>query len=344
VKSICFFNNKGGVGKTTLTCNMAFTFAKDFHKKVLVVDCDPQCNATILMLGEERSMPLYWNDIDPSNPLESSTLIEALRPLEFGDSSICTSLSVVDNGDNRFCVDLLPGHPRVSIIEERLAQAWRDASGGEIEGLRRTNWAKLLCDHFSADYDLIIFDLGPSLGSLNRSCLIGTDYFVTPMGADIFSMIGLRNISEWLEQWIDSYTQSLAACDKKYSGAIDHFGLRRNLPIQHGFAGYTVQAYIAKYTSGERRPTRAFERIISSFPSEIENNLAKYRREGVTSCLSEIPNMYSLVPLAQAVSAPIGGLNTADGLVGTHFSQAKKYQHILHGTASRILHNIDLGG
>lgn len=343
MKSICFFNNKGGVGKTTLTCNIAYTFVYQFGLKVLVIDCDPQCNATILMLGEERSVPLYWENADEIDGIKSSTLIDILKPLEFGDSSINANFTLISAEQNRFSVDLLPGHPRVSIIEERLSQAWRDASGGEIEGLRRTNWAKLLCDIFKDTYDLVIFDLGPSLGSLNRSCLIGADYFITPMSADIFSMIGLRNISEWLSQWIVDYEQSLEVCDRKYKGTIDHFKLTRKLPIGQGFVGYTVQAYIAKYTAGERRPTKAFEKLISSFPSEIEKYLSQYRRDGVISNLGEIPNMYSLVPLAQAVSAPIGGLNTADGLVGTHYSQSKKYQNILIETAQRLLSNIEMG-
>src|SRR5438128_5672808 len=51
--SISMFNNKGGVGKTTLTCNVAAFFASQRYKRVLVVDCDPQCNCTQLVMGQE---------------------------------------------------------------------------------------------------------------------------------------------------------------------------------------------------------------------------------------------------------------------------------------------------
>ncbi|MBE4971701.1 ParA family protein, partial [Enterobacter cloacae complex sp. P11RS] len=44
MKSVAMFNNKGGVGKSTLTCNLASFIATKFNKRVLVVDCDPQCN------------------------------------------------------------------------------------------------------------------------------------------------------------------------------------------------------------------------------------------------------------------------------------------------------------
>ena len=53
MKSICVFNNKGGVGKTTLLCNLAAYFSTKRSKKVLVIDCDPQCNATAYMLVED---------------------------------------------------------------------------------------------------------------------------------------------------------------------------------------------------------------------------------------------------------------------------------------------------
>jgi cellulose biosynthesis protein BcsQ len=53
MRSIAFFNNKGGVGKTTLLCNVAAFLAREKDKKVLIVDADPQCNATQLMLDDD---------------------------------------------------------------------------------------------------------------------------------------------------------------------------------------------------------------------------------------------------------------------------------------------------
>lgn len=336
MKTISFFNNKGGVGKTTLTCNLAFTFAKDFGKRVLIIDCDPQCNSTILILGEEASYNLYSNDQNSTH----KTILNILAPFEDGDSSINTDHSPFPAVDNRFCVDLIPGHPRLSIIEERLTQSWRDGTAGEIEGIRRTNWAKLLVDHYANDYDLILFDLGPSLGTINRSCLIGSDYFIAPMGADIFSMIGLRNISEWLTGWLNEYDIAIRNCENKYPGRIKRFKLSSSPKIKTGFAGYTVQAYIAKYTGGERRPTKAFENVIKNFPREVKKNLEFFANKGTKFKLGEIPNMFSLIPLAQAVNSPIGGLTSSDGLVGTHYTQAKRYQEILKSTAKQILKNI----
>jgi cellulose biosynthesis protein BcsQ len=52
--SVTVFNNKGGVGKTTLLCNLAAYLAQEKGKRVLIVDADPQCNATIYLFREER--------------------------------------------------------------------------------------------------------------------------------------------------------------------------------------------------------------------------------------------------------------------------------------------------
>lgn len=345
MKVLSFFNNKGGVGKTTLTCNLAAHLARQGGLRIVVVDVDPQCNATILTLGEERAAPLYWAE-EPSEERERTTnLWSVLEPIELGEATVMSQVNPILAASNRFGYDLIPGHPRVSIIEDRLSQAWRDAIGGDVGGLRRTNWVVTLAAQLAPRYDLMILDLGPSLGSLNRTALLGSDYFVTPMGADVFSILGLRNISNWLRDWTAAYSRGVENCERTSPGAGARFGLATNLPVLHGFAGYTVQAYIAKFKQGEKRPTKAFERVTSSFASEVRDNLEAYFTPGMGmehALLGEVPNMYSLVPLAQTANAPIVDLRSSDGLVGSHYNQAKRYVDILSGVASALARNIGL--
>jgi cellulose biosynthesis protein BcsQ len=298
-------------------------------------------------LGEDRTVPIYWNStIDQDTSQEPiSTLLDVVKPIEVGDSSINTSIIPTSAKNNRFEVDLLPGHPRLSVIEDRLSSAWREASSGDIGGLRKTNWCSLFCDSLQDKYDIIFLDLGPSLGSLNRTCLLGSDFFVTPMGADIFSIIGLRNIGDWLQQWTKIYSQGIKLCDDSNKNEIDEYNLRRTIPISNGFAGYTVQAYIAKYIGGERRPTKAFEKILHTFPEEIGKNIGGFKPSYITPddfTLGEVPNMYSLVPLAQAVSSPICYLKSSDHLVGTHYTQVANYKKILVKVARSLAHNIGI--
>ncbi len=83
----------------------------------------------------------------------------------------------------------------LSVFEDRLSTAWNNHTNGELGGARITNWLGALLTHFQDDYSIAIVDIGPSLGALNRSVILACDYIVTPLGCDIFSLIGIENIA-----------------------------------------------------------------------------------------------------------------------------------------------------
>jgi cellulose biosynthesis protein BcsQ len=341
--SLCLFNNKGGVGKTTLTCNIAAHFALEKRKRVLLVDCDPQCNTTQLVLTEDATQKLYRQRESRGR---TATILDVVRPLQVGDASIDPNIQPVLASANRFGVDLLPGHPRLSIVEDTLSQAWSEAAGGNIGGIRKSNWCAALCDSFEGRYDIVLFDIGPSLGSLNRTVLLGAQYFASPMGADLFSIFGVKNIAEWLTHWLRVYEIGLDLTEREASGSLADFGIKRSPAIKSGFAGYTVQQYITKSKGGVRRPTKAYERLLQDIPSEIANSLGKFLADGITikaAHLGDVPHMYSLVPLAQSVNAPIRELVASDGLVGSQFKQAESYSKNLTSIAQMLAQNIGLG-
>jgi cellulose biosynthesis protein BcsQ len=339
MKTIALFNNKGGVGKTTLTCNLAAHLALRMNKRVLVIDCDPQCNSTQLVLGNDAIAGLYGAD-----GVLQGTLLQVVRLIDVGDAGIDPDVEPFAASENRFGVDLIAGHPRMSIVEDRLSGAWQSATAGDLGGLRITNWCADLCKALDARYDFALLDLGPSLGSLNRSVLLGADYFVTPMGGDIFSIVALRNISLWLNDWLNGYRVGVQNCDeRKHPGGIDRFGLRKTVPIEHGFIGYTIQQYITKSYSGVRRPTVAFEKILKDVPIEIERNLLQFLSPGLdlpATKLGDVPNLFSLIALAQTASAPLIDLNSKDGLVGSQYQQAEQYARIVSKVAESLAANL----
>ncbi|WP_046530195.1 ParA family protein [Cellulomonas sp. FA1] len=341
MKTVAFFNNKGGVGKTTLTCNVAAHFAHSLGQKVLLVDCDPQCNTTQLLLAEEVCDDLYWS----GNTAQLPTLVDVTRPLEEGGAEIDESVTPMRSSSNRFGVDLLPGHPRMAIVEDLLSRAWAEASGGDLGGIRKTNWTTDLRERHANEYDVLFFDLGPSLGSLNRSVLLGCDYFVTPMGADIFSIVGVRNIRDWFRQWLDSYETALQLCEKRHPGALERYYADARSTIGEGFVGYTVQQYITKSKQGRRRPTLAFERILNSVPGEVRDSLGEFYAPGITddsAKLGDVPNMYSLIPMAQSANAPIAKLGTGDGLVGAQYRQQQNYAAVVGSVARSLAQNLGI--
>lgn len=151
MKTVAFFNNKGGVGKTTLTCNIAAHFARQFRKRVILIDCDPQCNSTQLFLGSAEIEGLYAEDA-----ANNSTVLHVVKPIETGDAGVNTDVIPFLGSKTRFNVDLIAGHPRMSIVEDRLSAAWQESISGESGGLRKTNWCALLCDAIGDRYDVCL--------------------------------------------------------------------------------------------------------------------------------------------------------------------------------------------
>jgi cellulose biosynthesis protein BcsQ len=346
VKSVAMFNNKGGVGKTTLTCNLASFIAGEFGKKVLVVDCDPQCNSTQLIMGVEEAAELYLS-VDANSP---TTIRDVLKPIEDGDSSIDVDLRVLPASDNRFNVDLLPGHPHFAIIEDRLGHAWQMLRARDKQGFRQTNWNTALCASLDDKYDLAIFDLGPSLGSINRSVLMGCEHFLTPLGSDVFSIIGVKNISTWLSAWISDYEHSWDGLQEAEASDLQvRYSIPSKPAIIGGFIGYTVQQYITKSYGKERRATKAYESIIGNVDAEIELSLKDYYGPTLVdhkerAKLGDIPHLYSLVPLAQKRAVPIHGLSSNDGLVGSQFAAVRDFRTRIEPIARNLLRNLGMVG
>ena len=348
MKSICFFNNKGGVGKTTLLCNVASYLATELKLRVLVVDADPQCNATQLILGESRVQSMYkvLSLEGKKRKSSSETLFDVLRPITIGESAITVPRAHSMNLQNRFGVSLIAGHPQVALLEDRLSQAWLQLSGGDIGGARQTNWNTQLCDSLRDKYDAAFFDVGPSLGALNRSVLLGVNYFVTPVGCDVFSLLGVTNISQWLKNWFGHYERSIDACKRAgFSSELSEFGIHEDVEDIARFIGYTVQQYIAKSKEGKRRPTVRYEAIRQKVPATVQTNLGMFVAPQVSPDdleLPDVPHMYSLVPLSQSVAAPIHLLGYGDGLSGAQPGQKDTYVKFIKDLAESVVTNAAL--
>jgi cellulose biosynthesis protein BcsQ len=344
MKSVCFFNNKGGVGKTTLVCNIASYIASKLGYRVLIIDADPQCNSTQLIIEPDELERMY-QPRKPKTPSPGQTLFDVLQPIAQGDSSIAGNITPLLGSRNRFKVDLIPGHPRLATLEDLLSQAWVNFGGGDLGGARKTNWNSELTMVLNERYDIAFFDVGPSLGALNRSVLVGVDYFVTPMGCDIFSLAGIENISIWLKEWLKSYKRGIELCEEKWEDKIPEHVKREPENIAR-LAGYTVQQYITKTIGGERRATKAYETILEKIPGSIMKELKGFLKEDVDEKdlrLGDVPNMYSLVPLAQNANSPIHDLGSADGLVGTQYTQKISYMAFIENVAHNLLRNLGEG-
>ena len=119
--SITVFNNKGGVGKTTLLCNLAAYLSQKKNKRVLIVDADPQCNATIYLFPEERVVEIYEG--------KHGSIHDLLSPLAKGKGYFARAIPLLKS--SAFKVDLLPGDPKLALQEDLLASDWQQAQAGD---------------------------------------------------------------------------------------------------------------------------------------------------------------------------------------------------------------------
>lgn len=341
MKVLTLFNNKGGVGKTTLAVNIAAYLSIEKNKKILFLDLDPQSNSTQMIVQEDM-----WGKIYGPKP-EYNTIYDYFSSIEEGDSNLEIKDISITKESTKYNIDLIAGHPNLSLIEDILSSAWATSLSGDIGGFRKTNWLNLIKKHYTNNYDFLIIDVGPSLGALNRTVLLNTDYFLTPMGSDIFSLLGIDNIHDWISKWQVLYSQALAnfkTNNKGYLTLIEKYSLNNTPNQTTKYLGYSTQQYVTKTFKDGRRPIKAYESIISEIPEKIISTLGSFANKslkGSDLSLGDIPFLYSIVPLAQSNNIPMFNLSYQDGIRGQQSSSVEKYKEMINIIVNQILKNIN---
>ncbi|MFH0907473.1 MAG: AAA family ATPase [bacterium] len=306
VPVLTFFNNKGGVGKTSLVYHLAWMFS-EMGKRVVAIDLDPQANLTSAFL-EEEALEKMW-DPDASTDQGATTIYRCLQPLtEMGDIQEPITQSI------RPSLHLVPGDLSLAGFEDFLSKEWPDSlgSGNLVRAFRILTAFWIIGQKAAVKHnaDIILADVGPNLGAINRSALIGSDHVVIPLAADLFSLQGLRNLGPTLQRWRTDWRKRLDNWPSP------------SFPLPAGSMaalGYVVQQHSERLS----RPVKAYDRWAARIP--------KIYRESVLSdaqtapaladdpfCLARLKNYRSLVPMAQEARKPIFHLTAADGAIGNH--------------------------
>jgi len=322
--SIGFFNNKGGVGKTTLLCNLAASLALKDKKKVLVLDADPQCNASAYLLDEEKLEGILLDDAH-------SSIDAFFEPVRKGRGYPNQTPSIVRSP--RFGIDLIVGDPKLSLREDLLATDWSETRIGEPRGFQ-TTYAMRELVHRLQEYDFVLVDMGPSLGALNRSVLLAVDYFLMPLSVDIFSLMAVDNILHSFSNWKNDLNEAIQRHERQEKEQFSVAGKAVEWELK--FAGYVVQQYTAKRKAGVRQAVDAYERIIKKQNAELVSLCAFFGADPNTTNLGEVPTLHSVVPLSQQAHAPIFSLGAGDGIVGSHYNKVQEAGAFYHAIAQNL--------
>jgi cellulose biosynthesis protein BcsQ len=302
---LTFFNNKGGVGKTSLVYHLAWMFSQ-MGRRVVAIDLDPQANLTSAFLREEELETLW--DLESSSG-KADTIYQCVRPLtEVGDISAPQTKRITSR------LFLVPGDLGLAGFEDFLSQEWPNSLGsGTLYRPFRVLTAFWQVSQLAAerhDADLILADVGPNLGAINRSALIGSDHVVIPLAADLFSLQGLRNLGPTLRSWRSDWQKRVANWT---SPAFD-------LPAgSMRPAGYIVQ----QHTERLSRPVKAYDKWAARIPSVYRSSVLGVPGQNIAPeadehCLARLKHYRSLVPMAQEARKPIFQLTAADGAIGNH--------------------------
>ncbi len=320
MKTIAFFNNKGGVGKTSLVYHLAWMFA-DHGIPTLAVDLDPQANLTAMFLDEERLEEL-WPD-DDEHP---QTVYGAIRPILRGIGDIAKPHVEKINPS----LGVVPGDLGLSRFEDKLSDAWPRCHNHDESAFRiMTAFHRIIESATKWGAEMALIDVGPNLGAINRSALIASDQVCLPLAPDLFSLQGLKNLGPTLRDWRAIWAELLAKAPS-------------DLPMPKGAmqpAGYIVMQHGIR----DSRPVKAYQRWMERIPSIYRTAVLDEKPASRVPQVDQDPyslallkHYRSLMPLAMEVRKPMFFLKPADGAIGAHVDAVKKCYEDFQNLARRI--------
>jgi len=300
---ICvLFNHKGGVSKTTTTFNLGWKIAQ-MGKKVLLVDGDPQCNLTGLIMGN------HFDDYYSNEETKYKNIKDAVRVAFEGKPQPITAIDCysVPQNENLY---LIPGHMDLAEFDGSLSLAMN--SNNAITTLQNLpgSFYELIskcCEQYSIDY--VFIDMNPGLSSINQAFFVSCDGFVIPTNPDPFATMALKTLSTVLPRW------------KSWATITKGFLANASYPLPNSemnFCGFLVQRFSLRHGS----PTRPFQQRIG----EIQNCIAEHVVPTLSNCgmvnpklheiksdycLGEIPDFGVLNQKASENCVPVFALKTA---------------------------------
>ena len=324
LKTLTFFNNKGGVGKTSLAYHVSWMLTELGHK-VLSVDMDPQANLTGMFMSEDQM----------ENIIEKKSVYSALEPLKTGRGDI-QAPDIISFPLANESMGLLLGDLKLSSVEEDFSSTWPKCMDQDERAFRVTTAFSRLITQAGAKMlaDWAIIDMGPNLGAINRAVLIASDYVVFPLGPDLFSYQGLKNVGEFLNKWRTEWKERT-----------------KKAPSDMGFdlpeGSMTPVGYIMmRHSIRENRPVQSYQRWMDKMPGAYKKYVIKDHLPSANQDyqLGHLKDYRSLMPMAQEKHKPMFLLKVGDGAIGSHFQAVQKCYADFHELTNKITSTIHFIG
>jgi len=320
MRTIAFFNNKGGVGKTSLVYHLTWMYA-DMGCRVVAADLDPQANLTSMFLNEDRLEEL-WPDGE-----HSQSVLGAIRPILKGTGDIAEPY-VEDISDN---IGLIVGDLGLSTFEDKLSDAWPRCHDRDESAFRIISAFHRLLQRAadSRGAELILMDVGPNLGAINRAAIIAAEHVAIPLAPDLFSLQGLRNLGPTLRDWRREWKERR---ERNPDGTLDLPGGDMEP------AGYVVMQHAVRLDRPVQAYGRWMERIPEEYRSAVLASVGKLASavEKDPNCLAQLKHYRSLMPMAMEARKPIFFLKPADGAIGAHYSAVQECGKDFRKLAERL--------
>lgn len=310
VPVIAFFNNQGRVGRTTLAQHLAWMY-RELELRVLLVDLDPQADLTAALLDEDRLEEIWCDESDAppeAAPGRRGTVWDALLPLASGVGDILEPrLEEID-----WALHLIAGDIGLSRFEEALSTSWDACSDGDARAFRMQSafWRIAQSAARTLEARVVIVDLGPNLGAINRSVLVASDHVVFPIAPDLHSQQGLKNVGATLRAWRDQWAERRA---RNPDPALE-LPPGRMEPV-----GYVFLHRIERLSRPVFSYAKWFERVPFEYARSIlcdeslSGDTIRERHQ-----LSKLRNFHGLMHLGKEARKPVFHLREADGVFGSH--------------------------
>jgi len=262
---------------------------------------------------------------------EPVTIVDAITPIVNGDPTIPVHVEQIN--DN---LGLILGNLALSIFEDRLSDAWLKCLNKDIYSFRVTSIFKTIIEQAAQIYhaEIVLIDVGPNLGAINRAVTISSDYIVMPVASDLFSLQGIKNLGTTLSIWKQEWQQRKD---------LRPHNLTVSLPENTvSPMGYIIMQYSAK----ESRPVQSYLKWANRIPGifgefvlgEINNDK---NIDSDVNCIALLKHFRSLAPMSMEAHKPIFLLKPADGAIGAHVYAVQKAYEEFDALTKKILEQID---